>query len=259
MPSNSVDCAIKHFDCALHTANEDQSGKILFIREQLQLLQQKPERLRCSPSLLVSCFTLASSSTSTYQCLLHQNVLTLPSIKTLGKITRAVNPNIDAIVGEYLSKRYAKLSHYETQVAHIFWRNIPPELSSNRETDGLAEKILNFIPCDDFSISDEMDSNTIFFVAGALCRTQTKKKCPSCISLLTLNNNVLNSNPINQIEHKQFFNSLDRSGLIDPSQTSFEFILKMWKIFSLIEQDGALMKKWVLHIHILHIFIWYFY
>jgi len=87
---------------------------------------------------------------------------------------------------------------------------------------------------------DEADLNAVFYVAGALCKSELKARdCSSCKELLTTSEEV---HLPQDYDHStaQFYNSLNRSGLITPSNMCFDIILWFWELFSMIQTNNDL-------------------
>ena len=113
---------------AIEALNEHQScnhdpsvqPKIAFCIEQLLLSKSPPNRLRYSPSLLISCYSINSASRAAYEDIRQQNFVTFPSQKTLNKITHNVDSDMTTINDSYLKLRHRKLSEPETIVAVLF-------------------------------------------------------------------------------------------------------------------------------------------
>ena len=117
-PLNWLDSAIAALEAACETASNEQQSKLHFLSEQASLLKKKQNNLRYS--LMVSAYSLLSVSTSAYQHLGYMQVLTLPSVNCLGKITRTIDPDVTVINIDYLTKRHSKLMQYQTYVSLSF-------------------------------------------------------------------------------------------------------------------------------------------
>lgn len=96
--------------------DSDQYRQIYFILEQLELQQKSKFSRHYSPELLIMCFMLYSTSSSAYYTLVDQNILCIPSISTLKKISRRVGDEHCLNNESYLKLRYSKLENIQTHV-----------------------------------------------------------------------------------------------------------------------------------------------
>ena len=96
-------------------------NKISFIIEQLSLSVSKPTARRYSPSLLAFSIMIQKTSPAAYAQLLHENILTLPSVRRLRQLTSALDSEMK--LGEtainYLKARLSKLSSRDGVVSLI--------------------------------------------------------------------------------------------------------------------------------------------
>ena len=69
-------------------------NKMSFIIEQLSLSISKPTARRYSPALLAFCIMLQKTSPAAYDQLLHENMLTLPSVRRLRQFTSALDSDM---------------------------------------------------------------------------------------------------------------------------------------------------------------------
>jgi len=86
---NAVACLQQHID----SLDED-NKQLSFIMEQLKLMTRSKYSRHYSPQLTVLAYLVHTASSSAYDVLLHQNVLCLPSVKTLAKITRHIKESM---------------------------------------------------------------------------------------------------------------------------------------------------------------------
>ena len=119
------------FTCAEHClsnaamdCSSEIQGKVEFLSEQVSLIRKGNNRRRYSPSLLISCYTLLSVSTAAYHSLRDQNFLSLPSARTLSKITRSISPVTTDVDANYFSKRFSKLPIFQKYVCLIFAKRV---------------------------------------------------------------------------------------------------------------------------------------
>jgi len=96
-----------------------ESRKVSFILEQLQLLQCQKFGRQYSPQLTILCYLINATSSSAYAVLRDENVLCLPSVTTLRKITRRLHVNEGLDSSAYLKLRVSKLNEFERNVVLI--------------------------------------------------------------------------------------------------------------------------------------------
>jgi hypothetical protein len=92
---------------------------ISFIIEQLRMLSATKYGRHYSPELTVLAYLIHSTSAAAYDVLREQNVLYLPSVSTLKKVTRRLNPNDGLDNSAYLALRASKLNEQERAVTLI--------------------------------------------------------------------------------------------------------------------------------------------
>ena len=94
----------------------DKIIKVKFLIEQLKLLMTNKHHRSYGPDLTICCYLVNATSASAYQTLLDQNLLTLPSQRTLKKITRRVNDQDGLNSTSYLTLRASILNEQERTV-----------------------------------------------------------------------------------------------------------------------------------------------
>ena len=62
--------------------------KIIFLIEQLKLLAKHKQGRHYSPEMTIMSYRIRTASTAAYKVLLDENILCLPSLTTLSKVTR---------------------------------------------------------------------------------------------------------------------------------------------------------------------------
>ena len=101
----------------------DDHRKFSFILEQLKLTTKSKYRRHYSPQLTVFAYLLHASSAAAHKVLLEQNVICLPSVSTLAKVTRQVSSSNGSSNGldntGYLKLRVSKLSELQRNVLLI--------------------------------------------------------------------------------------------------------------------------------------------
>jgi len=117
-----ISTAIKCLQMARsHSQSNEKQSKLSFLVEQLNLLSiSSKNRYRFSSSLLITAYSIHLASSSAYNRLRQQEVLSLPSTKTLQRVTQHVSPENCSVNIEYFKKRIAKLTYFEKHVNLIF-------------------------------------------------------------------------------------------------------------------------------------------
>jgi len=113
----AVKCLTDHID-TLDDSSEEYR-KLSFILEQLQLTAKNKYKRHYSPQLTVFSYIVHATSSAAYEVLLEQNVLCLPSVNTLSKVTRQVNSSNGLDNTAYLSLRISKLNAFQRNVLLI--------------------------------------------------------------------------------------------------------------------------------------------
>ena len=104
---------------ALHVEKhcvQNENAKITFLLEQLKLVNKKKFSKTYSPELSIFAFLLYSTSATAYRILLDQDLLSLPSICTLNKITRKVDSRSSLNDNSYLKLRCSQLDQIHRNV-----------------------------------------------------------------------------------------------------------------------------------------------
>lgn len=100
--------------------SSDRVKKIMFLCEQLLLLCNLPgPHHKFSTSLLTTAILWKAHSTSCYKAILAENVLTLPSLRTLRRIAHNFS-HVENDTNKYLRLRVEKLNVYERCVTLLF-------------------------------------------------------------------------------------------------------------------------------------------
>src|SRR6218665_4071868 len=114
-----VHMAVECLKAALANIDDSQSPKhrkLSFIVEQLQLIVKHKLSRKYSPQLIVMCFIVYAASKAAYTVLRDENILEIPSISTLRKVTRRVNISEGLDNSSYLKLRVSKLNAFERVV-----------------------------------------------------------------------------------------------------------------------------------------------
>ena len=81
--------------CLNNFAAIEDSGELVtklnFLKEQIKLIYCAKSNRRYSPELIVSTFRIYASSSSSYENLLKQDILTLPSKRTLQRVLKKLD------------------------------------------------------------------------------------------------------------------------------------------------------------------------
>jgi len=124
--SRSSDFYVKNALCILEVALSQITDtdsvtyrQLSFIIEQLQLMQKKKHARQYSPQLTIFAYLLHATSSAAYSALLDENVLCLPSVNTLKKVTRRISSTCTNDNSSYLKLRISKLNEYERTVLLI--------------------------------------------------------------------------------------------------------------------------------------------
>ena len=153
LPHSDILSAIVCIDKAksAYEKNSVEYIKCTFLIEQLELLIQNKHHRAYSPDLTIFAYLIHAESHAAYMSLLNQNVLSLPSITTLKKITRKVNTERGLSNISYLRLRQSKLEemqrHCLLMIDEIYIRK-QPEYSGGR-IYGLTDdsKVANTLLC----------------------------------------------------------------------------------------------------------------
>lgn len=99
--------------------DDDKHRHIRFLTDQIRLALKIKYCRVYSPQLLIMSYRLHAASAAAYRVMLNENVLCLPSITTLKKVTRRLHDNSDT--GglnniDYLKLRLSKLSQFDRNV-----------------------------------------------------------------------------------------------------------------------------------------------
>jgi len=111
----AIDILEKAIDC-LQDSNSDEHRQIHFIVEQLQLLLKQKHGRHYTPELTIFAFMIHAASPAAYQVLWDENVLCLPSTKTVKKVTRRLNWITAVDNSAYLQLRVSQLIEPERTV-----------------------------------------------------------------------------------------------------------------------------------------------
>ena len=121
-PLPYIASSIESYAEAGHLTNS-QRQKLEFLSEQLLLVEYADTRAhgrKYSKSTLVIALILQSYSTAAYEALRKHNILTLPSLSTLRRITRGFCVENSSEMVEYLKLRRSSLSELQSVVTLIF-------------------------------------------------------------------------------------------------------------------------------------------
>lgn len=117
-----IETAVECLRSSLHRFDDvecEKYRKLFFLVEQLELLSQNKYGRHYSPQLVIVSYLISAASTAAYDVLLNENVLSLPSKKTLSKVTRRLS-NTDGINNSsYLKLRASQLNEIERNVILI--------------------------------------------------------------------------------------------------------------------------------------------
>ena len=114
-----VEQAIQCLAIYIDSHDDDQleyCRKLRFIVEQLKLITKTKFGRQYSPQLTILAYMTHAASSSAYTVLRDENVLCLPSVSTLRKITRRLDADDGLDSSAYLTLRVSKLTEYERNV-----------------------------------------------------------------------------------------------------------------------------------------------
>ena len=103
-----------------HDYSDEQIAKLKFIREQLVLVDKNSKLRRYSVDLLVNCLLIYSTSSAAYRFLLNSKILSLPSVRTLHRLTQHFKVDSVNEMKRYLQKRRASVSEVDAVVSLVF-------------------------------------------------------------------------------------------------------------------------------------------
>ena len=118
----NIDMAVGSLQDGLENIEDQQSDgyrKIIFIIEQLKLLSKHKQGRHYSPELTIMSYRIRAVSTAAYKALLDDNVLCLPSLTTLSKVSRRLNSSSGLDNSAYLKLRVSKLTALQRNVVLI--------------------------------------------------------------------------------------------------------------------------------------------
>ena len=99
--------------------DQEKKSKVQFLIEQLQLLHKVPTRRRYELSTLATCMTLFKTSPAAYKELLSDNILTLPSVQHLRRLSSALTVDLEFSEStvSYLKARFSRLNERERVIS----------------------------------------------------------------------------------------------------------------------------------------------
>ena len=117
----SIDMAINCLNTAIDNLDsqgdqQDKTRKISFMVEQLQLLTKSKFGCQYSPQLTIFAYMFYASSSAAYNVVREENVMCLPSVNTLRKVTRRLNTSDGLDNKSYLKLRASKLNQFQRHV-----------------------------------------------------------------------------------------------------------------------------------------------
>lgn len=94
-------------------SDSEQCKKLLFLIEQLRMVQTSKFARHYSPQLILTSYLLYANSAAGYKALCEQNVLSIPSLSTLKKVTKRLDTTSGLDNSTYLKLRLSKLNAFE--------------------------------------------------------------------------------------------------------------------------------------------------
>ena len=141
MENNPEECAqdvvrsLENYISNKSSLTMSQIKRYEFLAEQLLLVEAKPNLRRYSKSLLVHCLSWHSHGPSCYRSILDDDVLTLPSTRTLRRLCQNFDTSDESSMMSYLRQRRSELNDFEAVVSLMFdevYVNQRPEYSNGK-------------------------------------------------------------------------------------------------------------------------------
>ena len=104
---------------ASESTSDMRRKKLAFICEQLSCMLSSSNKTLYSSSALVSALGWHSHSSSCYRAIMNEGTLTLPSERTLYRLSNRFKIGTDTIIS-YLKKRWSCLNQFQSTVSLIF-------------------------------------------------------------------------------------------------------------------------------------------
>ena len=93
-----------------------QKKPLNFILEQLKLLFITKKQRRYSVEMLIMSYIMHATSSTAYERLCQEQIIILPSVKTLRKITMNLDQRTGLDDSDYLNIRFSKLNFFDRNV-----------------------------------------------------------------------------------------------------------------------------------------------
>jgi Transposase protein len=117
-PDTNIDMAVAILETSLEQmdGDDDEQRRLKFMIEQLKLASQTKFARVYSPQQLIFSYRLHAASPAAYRVLQNEDVLYLPSITTLKKVTRKLNQNTGLDNTSYLKLWLPKPNQFDRNV-----------------------------------------------------------------------------------------------------------------------------------------------
>ena len=118
----SIQMAVNCLENGLESLDENESDeyrKISFFIEQIKLVSKHKFGRHYSPQLTIMSFRISAASSAAYEALLNENVVCLPSLTTLQKVTRRLDSSTGLDNSSYLNLRVSKLNKFDRNIVLI--------------------------------------------------------------------------------------------------------------------------------------------
>lgn len=127
---------------------EELQQKVTFLTEQLRLLGSKPNSRRYSTSFLWSCLKWMKTSPALYKVLLHEQLITMPSIGYLKEISSAfsLQSGLSPATLAYLQERVKPLAPQEKIVSLLIDEVCFTHCSNTYIFESPAFSTINYLP-----------------------------------------------------------------------------------------------------------------
>jgi hypothetical protein len=113
---NLAQCCLEYHVTEIQDTDDILLRQILFIVEQLTLMKMSPHSRRFSSSLITLAYLVFSTSATCYDTLYEQNILCLPSKRTLVRVSQKLDTSKDSSNTSYFHLRLSRLNPFEAMV-----------------------------------------------------------------------------------------------------------------------------------------------
>ena len=214
-----------------------QNRTLNFILEQLKLLFITKKQHRYSVEMFVMSYVMHATSSKAYERLCQEQIIMLPSMKTLRKITMGVDQRTRLDDSDYLNIRFLKLNFFDRNVLLMVDKIYPSKRvkSSGRQVFCLTESCAVAATALCFMIkslaSGYQDMVRIYLIKNL--KAETQKACFDKVILLVyeIGFNVIGICVDNASANKKFFKDFLCNGALKASISNRYIDEKIFLIF----------------------------